>query len=197
MNPARQNILGRVRTALRTGAPRPMMPTASPVWPPIGNDLVTRFREEFAVLHGEWIETTAALAAFVAGQTVCGIDALRQYAGDAVASGLTESPILQADIGVTGCECLVAQTGSIVISTVASGGRALSVFPPVHLVVARRGQMVADLAGAMTLLRERYSGRWPSQLSVVSGPSRTSDIEKVLVLGAHGPKRLAVYVADV
>jgi L-lactate dehydrogenase complex protein LldG len=195
MNPARQNILNRVRTALRASAPRPMLPTASPVWPPVGNDLMTRFRDEFAALRGEWIDTPAALDGFLNGQSVCGLDTLRQYAGDA-GLGVTEAPLLQADIGVTGCECLVAQTGSVVISTLASGGRALSVFPPVHLVVARRSQLVADLPAAMALLRDRYPGRWPSQLSVVTGPSRTSDIEKVLVLGAHGPKRLAVYVAD-
>jgi L-lactate dehydrogenase complex protein LldG len=90
----------------------------------------------------------------------------------------------------------VAQTGSIIVSTRASGGRALSVLPPVHLVIARRDQIVPDLAAAFTLLRQRYDDHWPSALSLVTGPSRTADIEKVLVMGAHGPKRLALYFAD-
>jgi L-lactate dehydrogenase complex protein LldG len=48
----------------------------------------------------------------------------------------------------------------------------------------------------MSLLRKRYDGHWPSQLSVISGPSRTADIEKILVMGAHGPKRLVLFFAD-
>ena len=71
----------------------------------------------------------------------------------------------------------------------------MSVLPPAHLVIARREQIVPDLAAAMTLLRNRYHGHWPSTLSVITGPSRTADIEKILVFGAHGPKRLVVYFA--
>ena len=72
----------------------------------------------------------------------------------------------------------------------------MSVLPPAHLVLARRDQIVPDLASAMTLLRQRYDGHWPSALSVITGPSRTADIEKILVFGAHGPKRLLIYFAD-
>jgi len=71
----------------------------------------------------------------------------------------------------------------------------LSVLPPAHLVVARRDQLVPDLATAFALMRKHYGGHWPSLLCLVSGPSRTGDIEKILVMGAHGPKRLAVYFA--
>ena len=49
-----------------------------------------------------------------------------------------------------------------------------------------------DLATAMTLLRQRYGGRRPSVFSLITGPSRTADIEKILVMGAHGPKRLTI-----
>ena len=94
---------------------------------------------------------------------------------------------------VTGCDCLVAQTGSIFVSTRSAGGRALSVLPPVHLVIARRDQIVPDLPAAFALLRQRYGDHWPSAISLITGPSRTADIEKILVMGAHGPKRLALY----
>jgi len=97
---------------------------------------------------------------------------------------------------VTGCDCLIAQTGSVIVTTVSAGGRALSVLPPTHLVIARREQLVPDLATAMALLRKRYDKHWPSALSVITGPSRTADIEKILVMGAHGPKRLVLYFAD-
>ena len=66
----------------------------------------------------------------------------------------------------------------------------LSVLPPTHYVVATRGQLVPDLDAAFAILRAR--GALPSAVSFVSGPSRTADIEKILVLGAHGPRRLAI-----
>jgi len=97
---------------------------------------------------------------------------------------------------VTSCDCLVAQTGSVIVSTISAGGRALSVLPPTHLVIARHEQLIPDLATAMAFLRKRYDEHWPSALSVITGPSRTADIEKILVMGAHGPKRLALYFTE-
>jgi L-lactate dehydrogenase complex protein LldG len=66
----------------------------------------------------------------------------------------------------------------------------------VHLVIARRRQVVADLVAAMAVWRQRYHNHWPSNLCLITGPSRTADIEKILVMGAHGPKRLALYFVD-
>jgi len=94
---------------------------------------------------------------------------------------------------VTGCDCLVAQTGSIFVSTCSAAGRAASVLPEMHLVVARRDQLVADLPAAFALMRQRYGNHWPSAISLITGPSRTADIEKILVMGAHGPKRLGLH----
>lgn len=98
----------------------------------------------------------------------------------------------QCDAGITECECLVAQTGSICITTRSSGGRALSVLPPHHIVIASRAQMLADLTSAYELLAQKYAGKYPSFISFITGPSRTGDIERILVLGAHGPKKLTV-----
>jgi L-lactate dehydrogenase complex protein LldG len=96
------------------------------------------------------------------------------------------------DAGITGCEALVAQTGSILVSSATCGGRALSVLPPVHVVVATPDQIAATLADTFDLLRERHGKSLPSMLSFITGPSRTGDIERILVLGAHGPKELFV-----
>lgn len=97
------------------------------------------------------------------------------------------------EAGVTECECLVAQTGSVCVTTRSSGGRALSVLPPHHVVVARRDQIVPDLTAAYELLARRYAaGGYPSFVGFITGPSRTGDIERILVLGAHGPKKLTV-----
>ena len=61
-------------------------------------------------------------------------------------------------------------------------------------MIARHDQLLPDLATAVHFLRARYAGHWPSSLSVITGPSRTADIEKILVMGAHGPKRLALHL---
>lgn len=96
------------------------------------------------------------------------------------------------DGGVTACEALVAQTGSVFVTTQSSGGRALSVLPPHHIVLATREQLMPDLAAAFELVRRKYNGSFPSAMSFITGPSRTGDIERILVLGAHGPKQLTV-----
>jgi L-lactate dehydrogenase complex protein LldG len=98
------------------------------------------------------------------------------------------------DAGITECDALVAQTGSIVVTSRSSGGRALSCLPPHHVVLARREQLVPDLPDAFDLLQRRYDGHYPSMISFITGPSRTGDIERILVLGAHGPKKLTVFV---
>lgn len=100
------------------------------------------------------------------------------------------------DVGVTGCECLVAQTGGVLVSGPSAGGRALSVLPPHHIVIASISQMLPDLTAAFEQLKQRYGTDYPSFLSFITGPSRTGDIERILVLGAHGPKRLTVLLVD-
>jgi L-lactate dehydrogenase complex protein LldG len=96
------------------------------------------------------------------------------------------------DAGLTECESLVAQTGSVCVTSLSSGGRALSVLPPHHVVIASRGQFVPDLSAAYERLAAKYGTGYPSFISFISGPSRTGDIERILVLGAHGPKKLTV-----
>lgn len=183
MNAARENILSRVRSALRVEAKAPAAPSAAPIFPQV-TDLETRFREEFIALTGEIITD---LPAFLAG--------FAKIASD-VPEVTGNSAVRQADLGVTGCDCLIARTGSIAVSTRSAGGRALSVLPPVHLVIALRDQLVPDLTAALALWQQRYDRHWPSNLCIITGPSRTGDIEKILVMGAHGPKRLAIYFAD-
>ena len=96
------------------------------------------------------------------------------------------------DAGVSECDALVAQTGSVLVTSRSAGGRALSVLPPHHVVLAHREQLVADLPDAFALLERKYSGKYPSFIGFITGPSRTGDIERILVLGAHGPKKLTI-----
>ena len=110
--------------------------------------------------------------------------------------GYTAADLEQCDAAITGCDALVAQTGSVLVSSPSAGGRALSVLPPHHIVIAQRSQMVPDLASALQLARNLYAPNWPSFLSFLTGPSRTGDIERILVLGAHGPKKLTIFLLD-
>jgi len=101
-----------------------------------------------------------------------------------------------ADTGITTCENLIARTGSLIISSSPRSGRRLSVFPPIHIVIAYTSQIVDDIEDGLAGMRAKYKGNLPSMISLVTGPSRTADIEKTLVLGAHGPKELVLFLID-
>lgn len=102
----------------------------------------------------------------------------------------------KADAGVTGCEALIARTGSILLSSHQMEGRGLSIFPPAHVVVANVGQIVNDLKDGLKGLHEKYEKMPPSLITLVSGPSQTADIEKTLVKGAHGPSEIYLFLID-
>jgi L-lactate dehydrogenase complex protein LldG len=110
--------------------------------------------------------------------------------------GYAISDLEPCDAAITGCDALIAQTGSVLVTNKSAGGRALSVLPPHHVVIAKRSQMVPDLTAAYQLARQLYAPNWPSFLSFITGPSRTGDIERILVLGAHGPKRLTIFLIE-
>jgi L-lactate dehydrogenase complex protein LldG len=97
---------------------------------------------------------------------------------------------------LTGCEVLVARTGSVVLSSRQGGGRKSYIVPPLHIVVASSRQLVGDIQDAFRFIDRKYESGRPSMLSFVTGPSRTADIEKKLVLGAHGPRELFVFLVD-
>jgi L-lactate dehydrogenase complex protein LldG len=106
--------------------------------------------------------------------------------------GFDKRQLEACDASITACEAVVSQTGSILVSSATGGGRGLSILPPVHIVVAPVEAVVSTVGDALHLVAQRYAGRLPSLLSFITGPSRTGDIERILVLGAHGPKELIV-----
>lgn len=99
-------------------------------------------------------------------------------------------------VGITAVDFLVARTGSLVLSSATAGGRRLSILPPLHIAMATTDQLVISLDEAMAGYEQRRVFDRSSYATIITGPSRTSDIEKILVLGAHGPKRLAVIVVE-
>ncbi|NOR86332.1 MAG: hypothetical protein GQ527_01860 [Bacteroidales bacterium] len=107
-----------------------------------------------------------------------------------------EEDLKKAKSGITSCEFLVARFGSVLMSSGLSSGRKLYSWPEIHLVVAYASQLVPEISDAIIGMREKYNGVLPSMITLVSGPSRTADIEKTLVLGAHGPRELFVFFID-
>ena len=108
----------------------------------------------------------------------------------------TDTGFEQAEVGITLCEALIARNGSVMVSNASAAGRRLSIYPPQHIVVARSSQLVTDLKDAFKLIAGKYGSDLPSMISTITGPSRTADIEKTLVLGAHGPKELIVFLIE-
>jgi len=101
-------------------------------------------------------------------------------------------------LAFTLCEALIARNGSILLSNANMAGRRLSIYPPVHIVLAYTSQMVLDLKDGFKLIKNKYDNNLPSMISNITGPSRTADIEKTLVLGAAWAKRaFCVFIGGV
>lgn len=100
------------------------------------------------------------------------------------------------NIGITLCESLAARTGSVLMSSRQASGRKLPVFSNHHIVIAYSHQLVYTIKESLNKLKKKYGNSLPSMIINVSGPSRTADIEKTLVQGAHGPKEIYVFLID-
>lgn len=93
-----------------------------------------------------------------------------------------------ADIGITGVDYAIAETGSCVLFPRKGVSRIISLLPPVHIAVVRSGQVLPSLDELFTLRRQEFlTGDIGSYLNIISGPSRSADIEYQLVTGVHGP----------
>jgi L-lactate dehydrogenase complex protein LldG len=217
----REEILGRIREGLRIPAPHShgglthMVQTDQTPreWlPAVPSDLegrVSLFREKCAQLRTDFQvvagpeEAASALSAICNkhGWSVLGahhhplIDPLVQTLGLKTLF-VEERPetisLERCSVGITACDALIAQTGSILLTARSGGGRALSVLPPHHVVIATIDQLLPDLPAAFELLYVKYGDNYPSFATFITGPSRTGDIERILVLGAHGPRDLTV-----
>lgn len=97
--------------------------------------------------------------------------------------------LAQADLSITGADFLIAESGTVLLSS-ADSSRQISLLPTAHLVLATPDQIRPDLGAVFRELGTApEEGRLPAALTMITGPSRTADIEKVLIKGAHGPVR--------
>jgi len=108
----------------------------------------------------------------------------------------SESDFLQTQHTITGCEFLIARLGSVLVSSKQYSGRRANFFPKTHLVVAHLDQVVPAVKDALVKMYDKYEGRMPSMTTLITGPSRTADIEKTLVMGMHGPQELIIFMLE-
>jgi L-lactate dehydrogenase complex protein LldG len=209
-NLGRERILGRIQMALKTPAKIHTTPelasTPRLIFAPIP-DALDRLRRECAGNSTELIVTEDSRATGAALETVlASLPAGEIFVQDAPELRQTLStlrdrsdvrwssaggPHENSQATITLSEVLVAQTGSVMVSA-ACGGRGASIVAPVHIVVANAGQLVTTLDEAFARIHERQNAAKHSYLCLITGSSRTADIEKILVMGAHGPRRLVV-----
>ena len=206
---SREKILKKVRDALieKTEPPYPILDQESPVFKEMTEPLDVNFAQELIKISGKFVycesedEFPTMLQQFILEKDwpvlFCLDPVLQKILRD---SGIPfvsgEDEFLEAKIGITRCEYLIARLGTVMVSSRQNPGRRIFVYPEVHIVVAYTSQLVPDLKNALHNIRKKYSPDYPSMISLISGPSRTADIEKTLVLGAHGPKELYVFLID-
>ena len=207
---SKELILGRVRKALSvpTDAPFARSETEAPLFPPPQEDLAVAFASEFSRLQGffaycvdesDLVRQIAGLIAEKGWKSPhCPEQPFRALFSRHGYSNLFEADtdVVACDVALTGCEVLVARTGSIVLSAAQPDGRTTSVYTPVHICIAFTSQLVYDIHDALSRLRQRYKGGLPSLITFATGPSRTADIEKTLVVGVHGPGQVYCFLME-
>jgi L-lactate dehydrogenase complex protein LldG len=216
--PAREKILNRLRNKARPGALPPPWRSRRQF-----DDLSTRFVQSLTAAKGEaWradsfedalnlisgvlheISARAGLVDYrpplstinpsrhwpevlwhVAGRPAEEGQALRSFAAS-------------ADLGLSVADAALAETGTVVINCGPDSSRLTGLLPPVHLVLVPASRLTTDLftwtAGRP---EEAEPGNWPASITLISGPSKTADIEQTMAIGVHGPKRfIAVLYED-
>lgn len=178
------------------------------IYKPIVTDLLTCFVSELELVNGKVMlcendsDLYFQLNSFLQANNIVSVfckdkQILTQLESNKIPCSFDVENFTDMHAAVTGCEFLIARTGSVVVSSANESGRQLNAFPPIHIVVATSKQLVAFPSDALVAIHEKYKSSLPSQLTIITGPSRTADIEKTLVLGAHGPKEFIVFISNV
>ena len=100
--------------------------------------------------------------------------------------------MLACDIGISSVDCAIAETGTLMVCSRPGQERVASLLPPMHVAIVERQQIVPDLLDAFALLHQRGLDNLPSNVTLITGPSKTGDIELQLTTGVHGPKHWRV-----
>ncbi|EME70361.1 hypothetical protein H261_08563 [Paramagnetospirillum caucaseum] len=210
MNSPRERILSRLKASPRAAAPlRPdwIPPSYSPA------ERKAKFKAMLEASHADVHEVTAAgwperLKSILADKGVgnvvyapatrAGRQLAEAWAGggpellayDRPLEELKEVLVSQADAGLTTARGGIAQTGSLVLWPTSDEPRLMSLLPPIHIALVEESSLTDSLAE--TIRVQGWAGGMPTNAVLVSGPSKTADIEQTLAYGVHGPKELIV-----
>ena len=215
---ARDNILARIRAAQgRAGAPslqertavaayitaHPQGPRPQSDWEP-----VARFRDRALSLASTLAEVTSlarvpqAVASYLAGNSlplaaVCWPEfKMLDWRGAGLAVDVRAAR--ESDlVGITGCLCAIAETGTLMLLSGADTPPEASLLPETHIAIVDSNRIVRGMEDAWELMRAERPGALPRAVNLISGPSRTADIEQTVTLGAHGPYRVHIILLGV
>lgn len=204
---ARTKILNRITEALKSpvAMPFPDQNADSPVFFPTENELAIDFAQKFTELLGKFIycEDEAELVKKLSQlihthkwEKIYSLESgwledMKEFSFDPV----TTDDLAGCDASITLCEHLIARTGTIVLSSQQLSGRTTSVYAPIHICIAYTHQLVFDVADSLAQFKKEAE-QLPSMISYATGPSRTADIEKTLVVGVHGPKEVYCFLVE-
>lgn len=205
---SRENILDKISKALKKQTNKPFdLRKEEFVFSKSTQDLEIEFAEKFSKLQGKFSfcanmqELAEQLNALVTLQQwskiVCNeTDLHKQLSTNNFNKINNQVTLADSDVSITTCEALVARTGSLLLSSNTKSGRTFSVYAPVHICIAFTSQIVYDISDAFEMMKRKYGSNLPSVIALATGPSRTADIEKTLVVGVHGPKEVYCFLVD-
>jgi L-lactate dehydrogenase complex protein LldG len=222
MSGARDDILGGIRRALRrgklseedeTGLAERVTAHHRNLIPARATALDQAARIDLFVAMAEEVQTTVTR---VAGEAAVPAEVARYLAAENLPAELVMAPDPELDklpwdsrpllrirrgraaagdaVSLTPCLAAIAETGTLMLVSGPETPTTLNFLPDTHIVVLRAGQVVASYEDGWDLVRAREA--WPRTINLITGPSRTGDIEQRIQLGAHGPRRLHVVLVD-
>lgn len=204
----KEQILKKIRQALATLVPVPFPDSEgnSSVFQPQTKDLEIEFAENFTALQGKFLfclnekELTDQLLLLKKNKNLqsifCNESEIKKVLVENGFDEFAANDIASADASITTCESLIARTGSILLSSNNESGRTASIYAPIHICIAYSRQLVYDVKEGLQTLKSEYGDKLPSFITLATGPSRTADIEKTLVVGVHGPKEVFVFLVE-
>ena len=214
MNSARDEIMARVKGGLgkadyaarRAAAEAAMATPVRGPQPVLAGELLTRFQAKAESLSSTvervagWDEVLPALACYLdqaslPRQAVITADL---SALDWAAAGMAVAvrAAIDADqVGISGCFCAIAETGTLMLLSGVDSPASVSLLPEIHIALVPVSRLLATMEDAFDLMRREYD-TLPRAINFISGPSRTGDIEQTIVLGAHGPCRVHLILVE-
>ena len=199
MRLARDNILNRIRETTAKVSPKPEL-----IQPFIKDDLLIQFHEKLKLGGGElkqvkdYIQAAEAIEQFLIEQNLPrklrlapALKAMRWNSELEISYGNTDGAEL---VSVTPAFCAIAETGSVVLLSGAASPTSLNFLPDVHFVLVERPQLVPHIEDVWQKLSNE--SMMPRTINIITGPSKTADVEQTLQIGAHGPRQLRVLLIE-